>query len=371
MKIAMIFGTRPEAIKMAPLYKQMKKENIEVEIISTGQHKEMLNQVFEIFDIKPDFDLKIMRHDQSLEELSSALINKISPILKQKEYDYIFVHGDTTTTFIASLCGFYSKIPVCHVEAGLRTNDIYYPFPEEMNRKLVGTIAMYHFAPTVLAKDNLLKEGIKEDQILITGNTVVDALNWIIKNKKLEIKNIQKQFGLEDKKYILLTLHRRENQGEVMMKILSGIKKYLSENKEYHLIYPVHLNPNVRKIVKEELQNVERVILTDPLSYIEFVSLMEGSHYIMTDSGGLQEEAPHIGKPVLVLRNETERPEAIRSGVAELVGTDPDKIYKSMKTLNTAKYDDMSESKNPFGDGNASKRITNFIKNKKVNNFLV
>ncbi len=169
MKIAMIFGTRPEAIKMAPLYKQMKKENIEVEIISTGQHKEMLNQVFEIFDIKPDFDLKIMRHDQSLEELSSALINKISPILKQKEYDYIFVHGDTTTTFIASLCGFYSKIPVCHVEAGLRTNDIYYPFPEEMNRKLVGTIAMYHFAPTVLAKDNLLKEGIKEDQILITG----------------------------------------------------------------------------------------------------------------------------------------------------------------------------------------------------------
>ncbi len=199
----------------------------------------------------------------------------------------------------------------------------------------------------------------------------MDALNWIIKNKKLEIKNIQKQFGLEDKKYILLTLHRRENQGEVMMKILSGIKKYLSENKEYHLIYPVHLNPNVRKIVKEELQNVERVILTDPLSYIEFVSLMEGSHYIMTDSGGLQEEAPHIGKPVLVLRNETERPEAIRSGVAELVGTDPDKIYKSMKTLNTAKYDDMSESKNPFGDGNASKRITNFIKNKKVNNFLV
>jgi UDP-N-acetylglucosamine 2-epimerase (non-hydrolysing) len=363
MKIAMIFGTRPEAIKMAPLYKHMRKENIDVEIISTGQHKEMLNQVYDIFGIEPNYDLKIMKHNQTLEELSSTLINKIGDILKQKNYDYIFVHGDTTTTFIASLCGFYKKIPVCHVEAGLRTNDIYYPFPEEMNRKLAGTIATFHFAPTVLAKENLLKEGVKEEQILITGNTVVDALSWIIKNKKMEIKNIQKKFGLENKKYILLTLHRRENHGEIMKGILSGIKKYLSENKDFYLIYPVHLNPNVRKIVKQELGNVERVILTDPLSYIEFVSLMQGSHYIMTDSGGLQEEAPHIGKPVLILRNETERPEAIKSGVAELVGTNPEKIYETMKTLETDKYLTMSESKNPFGDGNASKRIIDFIKN--------
>lgn len=360
----MIFGTRPEAIKMAPLYKQMKKENIDVEIISTGQHKEMLNQVYDIFGIKPDYDLKIMKHNQTLEELSSTLINKISEILKQKNYDYIFVHGDTTTTFIASLCGFYKKIPVCHVEAGLRTNDIYYPFPEEMNRKLASTIATFHFAPTVLAKENLLKEGIKEGQILITGNTVVDALSWVIENKKMEIKNIQKHFGLENKKYILLTLHRRENHGEVMRGILSGIKKYLTENKDFHLIYPVHLNPNVRKIVKQELENFERVTLTDPLSYIEFVSLMQGSHYIMTDSGGLQEEAPHIGKPVLILRNETERPEAIKSGVAELVGTNPENVYAAMKTLETDKYLTMSESKNPFGDGNASKRIVDFINNK-------
>lgn len=364
MKIAMIFGTRPEAIKMAPLYKQMKKENIDVEIISTGQHEKMLNQVYDIFEIKPTYDLKIMKHNQSLEDLSSTLINKISPILKQKNYDYVFVHGDTTTTFIGSLCGFYNKIPVCHVEAGLRTNDIYYPFPEEMNRKLAGTIATFHFAPTVLAKENLLKEGIKEDQILITGNTIVDALKWVIDNKKIEIKKIQKQFGLENKKYILLTLHRRENQGEVMRDILSGIKKYLYENKDFYLIYPVHLNPNVRKIVKQELENVERVILTDPVSYIEFVSLMQGSYYIMTDSGGLQEEAPYIGKPVLILRNETERPEALKSGVAELVGTDPKKIYKAMKSMETEKYLNMSESKNPFGDGNASKRIVDFINNK-------
>ena len=364
MKIAMIFGTRPEAIKMIPLYKKMKEKNINVEIISTGQHKEMLDQVFNIFDVKPDYDLKIMKHDQSLEELSANLLLKINEILKNKNYDYVFVHGDTTTTFMASLCAFYKKIPVCHVEAGLRTEDIYYPFPEELNRKLAGTIAKYHFAPTRVAKDNLLKEGVKEDNILITGNTVVDSLNWIINNKSFELNKIQEKYDLKNKKYILLTLHRRENLGQPMKKILKGIEKYLSENKEMYLIYPVHLNPKVRKIVNEELEGKERVILTDPLPYLEFVSLMHSSHYIMSDSGGLQEEAPHLGKPILVLRNETERPEAIKSGVAELVGTSEEKVYESMKSLETEKYIKMANAKNPFGDGKASERIVKFIKNK-------
>ncbi|MGM0641115.1 MAG: non-hydrolyzing UDP-N-acetylglucosamine 2-epimerase [Thermotogota bacterium] len=363
MKVAMIFGTRPEAIKMIPLYKKMKEEKINIEIISTGQHKEMLDQVFDIFEVKPDYKLEIMKHNQSLEELSANLLLKISNLLKKKKYDYIFVHGDTTTTFIASLCAFYKKIPVCHVESGLRTSDIYYPFPEEINRKLAGTIAKFHFAPTRIAKDNLLKEGVKEDNILITGNTVVDALKWIIKNKIYDLEKVQKKYDLKYKKYILLTLHRRENLGEPMKQIIKGIKKYLLENKEIYLIYPVHLNPKVREIVRDELEGEERVILTDPLPYLDFVSLMNSSYYIMSDSGGLQEEAPHLGKPILVLRNETERPEAIKSGVAELVGTSTEKVYKSMKSLETKKYEKMANAKNPFGDGKASERIVDFIKN--------
>jgi len=366
MKIAMIFGTRPEAIKMAPLYKKMKEKKIDVDIISTGQHRQMIDQVFKVFHIEPDYDLKIMRHNQNLEELSASLLKGISSILKNKNYDYIFVHGDTTTTFIASLSAFYQKIPVCHVEAGLRTGDSYYPFPEEMNRKLAGVISKYHFAPTQIAKRNLLQEGVPEDNILITGNTVVDALNWIIKNKSDQIDKIIKKYKLSNKKYILLTLHRRENHGDIMKEIINGIKKYLSENNDMYLIYPVHWNPNVRKVVYENFKENKRVILTDPLNYLDFISLMKGSHYVMTDSGGLQEEAPHLGKPILVLRNETERLEAIKSGVSELVGTNSENIYKAMKSLESVKYEKMSKAKNPYGDGKASDRIVTYILEKNI-----
>ncbi|BBE30661.1 UDP-N-acetyl glucosamine 2-epimerase [Tepiditoga spiralis] len=361
MKIALIFGTRPEAIKMAPVYLKMKELGMDVKIIATAQHREMLDQVFEIFKIKPDYDLNIMKPNQQLSELTSRLIVSIDKILKKEKFDYILVHGDTTSTMAGSIAGFYNKIKVCHVEAGLRTNNIYNPYPEEMNRRITGTIATYHFAPTKRAKKNLLNEGINEKNIIITGNTVIDSLLWVEKNKKDEIEKIKEKYGLKGKKYILMTMHRRENWGDPMKNTLKAVKKYLKENSDMNLVFPVHLNPMVRKVVNEELKELKNVILIDPVEYLEFISLMDGCHYIMTDSGGIQEEAPSLGKPTVVLRKTTERPEALESGTALLAGTDFNDVYNTMKQLEGELYEKMSNTSNPFGNGKASKIICDFL----------
>ena len=361
MKIALIFGTRPEAIKMAPVYLKMKELGINVKIIATAQHREMLDQVFEIFKIKPEYDLNIMKHGQQLPEMTSRLITSIDEVLKKERFDYILVHGDTTSTMAGSIAGFYNKIKVCHVEAGLRTNDIYNPYPEEMNRRITGTIANYHFAPTKRAKENLLNEGIDENNIIITGNTVIDALLWVEKNKKNEIERIKEKYELKGKKYILMTMHRRENWGNPMKNTLRAVKKYLIETPDITLVFPVHLNPKVRDIVNEELKGLKNVMLIEPVEYLEFISLMDGCHYIMTDSGGIQEEAPSLGKPTVVLRKTTERPEAIDTGTALLAGTDFDNVYNTMKELEGELYKKMSNTSNPFGDGNASKIICDFL----------
>jgi len=360
-KIGMIFGTRPEAIKMAPLYRELKGKGKEVKIIATAQHREMLDQVLKLFEIKPEYDLNVMKPGQELPELTARLIEETDKILKREKFDIILVHGDTTSTMCGSLAAFYNKIEVGHVEAGLRTNNIYNPYPEEMNRRITGEIAKYHFVPTEKARENLLKEGKEEKYIKVTGNTVIDALLWVRKNKKENIEEIQKKYGVYGEKYILLTMHRRENQGEPMREAFRGIKEYIKENSGTKIIYPVHPNPKVRKAAEEELKGERNIILTEPLEYLEFVSIMDGSHYIMTDSGGIQEEAPAIGKPTLVLRETTERPEAIEAGTAKLVGTDRKKIYEAMKELEGKKYDEMSGAKNPFGQGNACTIISEFI----------
>jgi UDP-N-acetylglucosamine 2-epimerase (non-hydrolysing) len=364
MKIAMIFGTRPEAIKMAPLYKKMKEENIEVKVIATAQHREMLDQVLNLFEIKPDYDLNIMTKNQTLPQLTSKLVTEIDKILKIEPFDYILVQGDTTSTFVASLVAFYNKIPVGHVEAGLRTNDIYNPFPEEMNRRLTGTIAKHHFASTQKAKNNLLKEGIEEKNIIVTGNTVIDALLWVKENKSKDIEKIKEKYNIKNKKFILVTMHRRENWGKPIENVMKAIKRYLHENEEMHIVFPVHLNSIVRESVYKILGNEEKAILIDPVEYLEFIALMDESYYVMTDSGGIQEEAPTLGKPTLVLRETTERPEAIEAGTATLVGTQEEKVYQAMKELETKKYAQMSKASNPFGDGKASQRIVEFLKEK-------
>jgi UDP-N-acetylglucosamine 2-epimerase (non-hydrolysing) len=364
MKTAMIFGTRPEAIKMAPLYKKMKEKGIEVKIIATAQHREMLDQVLELFEINPDYDLNIMKKGQTLSELTSRLVTKIDEILKKEKFDNILVHGDTTSTFLGSLAAFYNKIPVGHVEAGLRTNDIYNPYPEEMNRRLTGTIAQYHFAPTQKAKENLLKENIDEKNITITGNTVIDALLWVKQNKQKDIEKTKEKYNIKDKKYILITMHRRENWGKPIENVMKAIKKYINENKEMHIVFPVHLNPVVRQTVNKILGKEEKAILIDPVEYLEFIALMDASHYIMTDSGGIQEEAPSLGKPTLVLRKTTERPEAIKAGTAKLIGTEKTEVYQAMKEMETKQYEKMSKASNPFGDGTASEKIIEFLTNK-------
>lgn len=362
MKTAMIFGTRPEAIKMAPLYKKMKEEGIDVKIIATAQHREMLDQVLELFEIKPDYDLNIMKKNQSLPELTSRLLISIDEILKIEKFDYVLVQGDTTSTFVGSLTAFYNKIPVGHVEAGLRTNNIYDPFPEEMNRRLTGKIAQHHFASTQKAKENLLKENVEEKNIIVTGNTVIDALLWVKKNKQKDIEEIKEKYNIKDKKYILVTMHRRENWGEPIENVMRAIKRYLHENKEMYIVFPVHLNPVVRESVYRILRNEEKAILIDPVEYLEFIALMDSSHYIMTDSGGIQEEAPTLGKPTLVLRKTTERPEAVEAGTAKLIGTEEETVYQAMKELETEQYIKMSKASKPFGDGKASERIIEFLK---------
>ena len=362
-KIITIFGTRPEAIKMAPLVKELeKREEIESKVCVTAQHREMLDQVLELFDIKPDFDLNIMQTKQTLTGITNKVLEGLEEVFKEEKPDMILVHGDTTTTFAGSLAAFYQQIKVGHVEAGLRTFNKYFPFPEEMNRKLTGSLADLHFAPTKGSKENLLREGIKENDIYITGNTVIDAMkhtveeNYIFEND--ELNNID-----FSKKVIMITAHRRENWGEGIQNICIALNKIVEENNDVELVYLVHLNPVVKDVVFERLGGKDRIHLLSPLDTKETHNLMNKSFMVMTDSGGLQEEAPHLGKPVLVLRDVTERPEAVEAGTVKLVGTDIDQIVNEANELlrNPEAYFKMSKSINPYGDGIASKRIADAI----------
>ncbi|MEF9933458.1 MAG: UDP-N-acetylglucosamine 2-epimerase (non-hydrolyzing) [Cetobacterium sp.] len=361
MKVGLIFGTRPEAIKMSPVYHELKNSGIDVKVLATGQHKEMLYQVLDLFGIKPDYDLEIMKQGQGLSELTSRLIMKVEEVIKKEKFDYILVQGDTTSAFVGAFVGFYNQIPVGHIEAGLRTGDIYSPFPEEANRKLIGNIAEIHFAPTDVNVNNLLSERYEAKKILKVGNTVIDALLWVKENKSSDLKKIQKKYGINDKKYILMTMHRRENWGKPMEDVLRGVRRYLEENQELHLVFPMHLNPTVRETVKKSLDGFERKTLIDPLEYLEFIAVMDGAHFVMTDSGGVQEEAPSLGKPTLVLRDTTERPEAIEAGTAKLIGTNTEEIYRYMKLLEGILYTEMSKANNPYGDGKTSEKIREYL----------
>lgn len=362
-KIITIFGTRPEAIKMAPLIKELeKREEIESKVCVTAQHREMLDQVLDLFDIKPDFDLNIMQKKQTLTGITNRVLEGLEEVFIEEKPDMILVHGDTTTTFAGSLAAFYQQIKVGHVEAGLRTFNKYFPFPEEMNRKLTGSLTDLHFAPTKGSKENLLREGINKNDIYITGNTVIDAMkhtveeNYIFEND--ELNNID-----YSKKVIMITAHRRENWGDGIRNICIALNKIVEENSDVELVYLVHLNPVVKDVVLERLGGKDRIHLLSPLDTKETHNLMNKSFMVMTDSGGLQEEAPHLGKPVLVLRDVTERPEAVEAGTVKLVGTDINRIVNEANELlrNPKAYLKMSKSINPYGDGIASKRIVEAI----------
>lgn len=359
-KIMLVFGTRPEAIKMCPVIKELKnRKELEVKVCVTGQHREMLQQVLDCFNIVPDYNLNIMQNQQTLFDITINIVTKIKPVLEQEKPDIILVHGDTTTTFVTSLCAFYMQIPIGHIEAGLRTYDIYSPYPEEFNRQATGIIAKYNFAPTETAKNNLLKEGKEPKSIYVTGNTAIDALKTTI-SAKYENPILE---WAEDSKLIMLTAHRRENLGKPLIQMFKAIKRIVDEYKEIKVIYPVHKNPEVRKIAKEILGNNERIKLIEPLEVIDFHNFLNKSYLILTDSGGIQEEAPSLGKPVLVLRETTERPEGIKAGTLKLVGTNERTIYINIKKLldNKEEYDKMSKASNPYGDGNASKKIADIL----------
>ena len=373
IKNLIIFGTRPEAIKMAPLVKEFLKypEIFDTKICVTAQHREMLDQVLEFFEIKPDFDLNLMKPNQNLYTLTSSILLELQPILESFNPEYIYVHGDTTTTMASSLAAFYAGAKVCHVEAGLRTFDMLSPFPEEMNRTVTGVITNIHFCPTETSKNNLILENKPNDSIIVTGNTVIDALMFSVdKVRRInyhdpEIEKLKAILDLE-KKLILVTGHRRENHGDGFVRICEALKEIALNNPKAQIIYPVHLNPNVQGPVYKLLSEINNIQLITPLSYPAFVWLMEKSYLIITDSGGIQEEAPSLGKPVLVMRDTTERPEAVDSGTVILVGTNKDKIVKETNKLlsNTVTYRKMSKLHNPYGDGTASQKIVNYIKSK-------
>ncbi|MBC5837033.1 non-hydrolyzing UDP-N-acetylglucosamine 2-epimerase [Flavobacterium muglaense] len=367
IKNLIIFGTRPEAIKMAPLVKEFQKQTgFDTKVCVTAQHREMLDQVLDFFDIEPDFDLDLMKPNQNLFSLTSDIILGLKSVLEEFKPDYVYVHGDTTTTMAASIASFYAGAKVCHVEAGLRTNNKYSPFPEEMNRQVASRIADYHFAPTTKSKENLLQENIAEDTIVITGNTVIDALlESSVKVHSIENIEIEKLKTIVDKskKLILVTGHRRENHGQGFINICEALKEIALKNEDVQIIYPVHLNPNVKEPVYKILGGVNAIHLIDPLAYPAFVWLMNESYLIITDSGGVQEEAPSLGKPVLVMRDTTERPEAVDAGTVILVGTDKEKIVQECNDLlvNIQKYQEMSALHNPYGDGKACERIVEHI----------
>lgn len=376
-KIMLVFGTRPEAIKMAPLVKEFQKHPDEFETIVcvTGQHREMLDQVLHIFDIKPDYDLNIMKQGQDLYDVTARVLLGMRDVLKEAQPDVVLVHGDTTTSTAAALAAFYQQIPVGHVEAGLRTHNIYSPWPEEMNRQITGRIATYDFAPTPLSRENLLKENVSEDKITVTGNTVIDALYWVvdkIKSDKAldsELEGVLKTAGYDvnrlssGKKLVLITGHRRENFGDGFINMCTAIKDLTLKYQDVDFVYPMHLNPNVRRpihqVFGEDLSNLGNMFFIEPLEYLSFVYLMEKSTIVLTDSGGIQEEAPGLGKPVLVMRDTTERPEALDAGTVKLVGTDYGKIVNSVSELLDDKkaYEKMSKAVNPYGDGKACGRI--------------
>lgn len=375
----LVFGTRPEAIKMAPLVKKFQEYSNEFETIVcvTGQHREMLDQVLSIFDIIPEFDLNIMKQGQDLYDVTARVLIGMKDVLKIIQPDVVLVHGDTTTSMAAALASYYQQIPVGHVEAGLRTHDIYSPWPEEMNRQVTGRIATFHFAPTLLSKQNLLNEGVSELSITITGNTVIDALHLALdkvkKSKKIDLEIREKLLlsGYDmnricnERKMILITGHRRENFGDGFISICKAIKYLAGKYENVDFVYPMHLNPNVRKPIFEVFENINisNMFFIEPLEYLSFIYLMEKSFLILTDSGGIQEEAPGLGKPVLVMRDTTERPEALEAGTVKLVGTNYDKIIDEVSKLNDDLnyYNKMSQSVNPYGDGKASRNIVQKI----------
>lgn len=363
MKIAIVFGTRPEAIKMAPIVKECEKRNINFITIVTAQHREMLDQKLEVFNIEPHYDLDIMQANQDLFYVTSSVLNQIKPIFLKEKPDIVLVQGDTTTTFATSLAAFYLKIPVGHVEAGLRTYNKHNPFPEEINRQLTTRLTDFHFAPTEWSKQNLINEGIGESKIFVTGNTVIDALLMIVDPNYKFTNNELGKIDFLNRKIILLTSHRRENFGEPMRQIFLACKHIIDTNPNVELIYPVHPNPNVQKVANEVLLGMERIHLVEPLDYRPFVQLMNKCYLILTDSGGIQEEAPTLGKPVLVLRKTTERPEAIEAGTAKLVGTEKENIIKHVQHLlsDSNAYQEMSTKANPYGDGQAAKKIIDII----------
>ncbi|MFI3632382.1 UDP-N-acetylglucosamine 2-epimerase (non-hydrolyzing) [Enterococcus hirae] len=360
IKIMTIFGTRPEAIKMAPLIKAIENdERFESIVTVTAQHRQMLDQVMDIFDLKADYDLNIMKDGQTLTDITSRVIKELDSVLVEAKPDIILVHGDTTTTFAASIAGFYHQIKIGHVEAGLRTWNKYSPFPEEMNRQLTDTLADIYFAPTVMSKSNLLKEGRPEESIFITGNIVIDAMEYTIKqNYSNELLD-----NLAGKRIILVTMHRRENLGQPMTNVFKAINRLVEKFEDVHIVFPMHKNPKVRKNAEETLSDSEQVHLIEPLDVIDFQNFSNNSYMILSDSGGVQEEAPSLGVPVLVLRDTTERPEGIEAGTLKLVGTEEDKVFEEATLLLSDKeeYEKMSQASNPYGDGNASERILDAI----------
>jgi len=372
-KVLLVFGTRPEAIKMAPLVKAFEKEeDIDAKVCVTAQHREMLDQVLEMFDIVPDYDLNIMKSGQDLYDITANVLLGMKDVLNNFKPDIALVHGDTTTTSSASLATFYNKIKVGHIEAGLRTSDIYSPWPEEANRQITGVLANYHFTPTNTSANNLLKENKNPNNIIVTGNTVIDALflalDKINNNKELKnkiIESIDFQYELKDeKKIILVTGHRRENFGDGFINICEALKTIANNNPHIDILYPVHLNPNVQKPVHEILSNTSNIYLINPLQYEQFIYMMNKSYFIITDSGGVQEEAPSLGKPVLVMRDTTERPEALEAGTVKLVGTNKETIVREAQKLldDKKEYEKMSKAHNPYGDGKACQKIVEFIK---------
>ena len=365
IKVMTVFGTRPEAIKMAPVVLELQKhpDTIIPVVAVTAQHRDMLDQVLSLFKIKPDYDLDIMAAQQTLFDITSRSMLGLDKVLQKEKPDIVLVHGDTTTTFAGALAAYYHQISVGHVEAGLRTHNKYSPFPEEMNRKLTGSIADLHFAPTDTSKVNLLEESVNEEGIFVTGNTVIDALHKTVRDDFVFDSELLQNIDYGGKRVILVTTHRRENLGEPMRQVYKALRKLVDEFADVEVVFPVHKNPKVREVVSQELGGLDKVHLIDPLDYEPFANLMHRSHLILTDSGGVQEEAPALGKPVLVLRDTTERPEAVAAGTVKLIGTDKDVVYNEAKLLLTdeAEYKKMAEASNPYGDGKASARIIQAI----------
>lgn len=358
-KFLLVFGTRPEAIKMAPVYHVLKRQ-FDTRVCITAQHREMMDQVLELFRITPDHDLNVMRPNQTLAQVTTRVIEGMTGYLEEERPDYVLVHGDTTTAYAAAIAAFYQRIPVCHVEAGLRTGDFDNPFPEEMNRRQIGSLATHHFAPTLQARENLLRENVPAANVFVTGNTAIDALRMALEME--QVRNAPNRFPA-DRRGILVTAHRRENFGQPMQDICRMLLDSVEAQPDAHVVFPVHYNPNVRKVVFDLLADHPRIELCDPVDYAEFVALMRDAHLIVTDSGGVQEEAPSLGKPVLVLRKRTERPEAVAAGTVRIVGTVRDEVGAAVSELMTdpARYRDMAQAINPYGDGQAGRRILGYF----------